>query len=74
MMSDVSVPDWIMQIKEADERLEAQSELRNQKMIAASKTLKAECPEFWKSFLKELELNLCAASDVQGNNWEGRSR
>lgn len=58
------IPDWINQMKEADDKLAREEEARKHKVAAATMTLKTEGPEFWNSFLKELKVSLDALSEI----------
>lgn len=78
-MSDQVTPDWIKQIKEADDAATAQAELQKQRRIAAEKTLAADGPEFWKELIREFgnavnamsQINVRATlSDVGGKGQE----
>jgi hypothetical protein len=57
MGSDASVPEWIKGEKAERERQQAAAEAQSQRNLAASMTIQAGVPKFWKDFLKELENN-----------------
>ncbi len=63
-MSDQLTPEWIKQIKEADDAATAHAELRKHRRVAAEKTLAADGPEFWKQLVREFSNAVNAMSQI----------
>ena len=56
-MNDALVPNWIKEMESEAELAKAQSEAAAQRQIAATLTVEAEGPEFWRQLHKELAIN-----------------
>jgi hypothetical protein len=63
-MNDALVPEWIKEMESQAELAKAQSEASAQRQIAASLTVGAEGPEFWRQLHKELAINANALPKI----------
>jgi hypothetical protein len=63
-MNDALVPNWIKEMESEAELAKAQSEAAAQRQIAATLTVEAEGPEFWRQLHKELAINADALPKI----------
>jgi hypothetical protein len=71
MDNEESIPKWIKQAKDENDRQKQAAETETQRMLRDTQTILAGAPEFWKRFLGELKKNADNLKEI-GNGVRGR--